>query len=303
VSRLKSPHLLLGLAMLFWSGNWIAGRLLREDFSPLGLNFWRWTIALAIVLPFTARELWAGRRIVLRHLGVLAALGLLGISLFNMMLYAALHFTTSVNGVLIQTSQPVVIVLMAWALLREGITRRQALGIVVSLVGVLILVTRGQPGRLLGVELNAGDLWVVASVPVWSLYTILLRHSPRGLSPLALLAAMTALGVALMLPFYLYAEVYVRPQTEFHGQALMGLVYLGLFSSVLGVVFFNMGVSALGPNVAGLFVHLVPVFTTVLAWIILGETLRLYHLPGVALVFGGIVLTTRGGPRPLREGP
>ncbi len=289
---LASPYLLLVLNMLFWSGNWIVGRAFREDFSPLGLNFWRWVIALAVLLPFTWRDIWEGRAAILAEWKALLGMGILGISLFNMIIYLGLKFTTAVNGVLIHSSQPVVIVLLSWMLLGERISRRQGVGIVVSLVGVLVLVSRGEIENLLGLSFNRGDIVMALGVPVWGLYTILLRRKPSGLKPIGLLTVLFAIGTAILAPGYIAAELWVRPQVNITLVSMSGLLYVGLISSVLGLVFYNTGVAALGPAVAGLFLHLIPVFTIVLAWLILGEALQWYHLPGVALIFSGIFLTT-----------
>ena len=295
---LASPYLLLVLNMLIWSGNWIVGRAFREDFSPLGLNFWRWVIALAVLLPFTWREIWDSRAAILTEWKALLGMGILGISLFNMFIYLGLKFTTAVNGVLIHSSQPVVIVLLAWMLLGERINVRQGVGIVVSLTGVMVLVSRGEISHLLGLSFNRGDIVMALSVPVWGLYTILLRRKPSGLKPAGLITVLFAIGTVFLAPGYIAAELWVGPQVNFNLGSMGGLLYVALFSSVVGLVFYNMGVAALGAAVAGLFLHLVPVFTIVLAWLILGETLQWYHLPGVALIFSGIFLTSRKGRAP-----
>lgn len=295
---LGSPHLLLVLNMVFWSGNWIVGRAFRDDFSPLGLNFWRWTIALAVLLPFAWRNIWETRAAILTEWKALLGMGILGISLFNMIIYLGLRYTTAVNGVLIHSSQPVVIVLLSWMLLGDRISKRQGVGIAVSLAGVLVLVSQGDIENLLGLSFNRGDIVMALGVPVWGLYTILLRRKPAGLNPIGLLAVLFAIGTAILAPGYIAAELWVRPQVNLNLVSLGGLLYVGLISSVLGLVFYNNGVAALGPAVAGLFLHLIPVFTIVLAWLILGEALHWYHFPGVALIFGGIFLTTRGRRAP-----
>lgn len=295
---LGSPHLLLVLNMVFWSGNWIVGRAFRDDFSPLGLNFWRWTIALAVLLPFAWRNIWETRAAILTEWKALLGMGILGISLFNMIIYLGLRYTTAVNGVLIHSSQPVVIVLLSWMLLGDRISKRQGVGIAVSLAGVLVLVSQGDIENLLGLSFNRGDIVMALGVPVWGLYTILLRRKPAGLNPIGLLAVLFAIGTAILAPGYIAAELWVRPQVNLNLVSMGGLLYVGLISSVLGLVFYNNGVAALGPAVAGLFLHLIPVFTIVLAWLILGEALQWYHFPGVALIFGGIFLTTRGRRAP-----
>lgn len=295
---LGSPHLLLVLNMVFWSGNWIVGRAFRDDFSPLGLNFWRWVIALAVLLPFAWRNIWEARAAILTEWKALLGMGILGISLFNMIIYLGLRYTTAVNGVLIHSSQPVVIVLLSWMLLGDRISKRQGVGIAVSLAGVLVLVSQGDIENLLGLSFNRGDIVMALGVPVWGLYTILLRRKPAGLNPIGLLAVLFAIGTVILAPGYIAAELWVRPQVNLNLVSMGGLLYVGLISSVLGLVFYNNGVAALGPAVAGLFLHLIPVFTIVLAWLILGEALQWYHFPGVALIFGGIFLTTRGRRAP-----
>jgi drug/metabolite transporter (DMT)-like permease len=289
------PALLLVLNMLAWSGNWIVGRWLRGEVTPLGLNFWRWSLVLAWLLPFTWREVWAARAAIRRDWKVLLALGVLGIALFNFLIYLALSMTTAVNAVLINSIIPVMIVPLAWLLLGERVTRTQALGIAISLAGAVVIVTRGDPALLLALRLNRGDLWALASVPVWALYSVLLRRRPPELGAMSLLTVLVAIGVVALLPvaLWLHAE---RPQFHVTAQTLAALAYLALFASLMGLACYNYGVERLGPNVAGLFIHLVPVFTTALAWLLLGEAPRLYHLPGAALIVTGITLTTVGRP-------
>ncbi|HKI96903.1 MAG TPA: DMT family transporter [bacterium] len=300
---LTSPYLLLVLNMLIWSGNWIVGRWLRGEVTPLGLNFWRWSLVLAWLLPFTWRELWAQRAAIRRDWMVLAALGVLGISLFNFLLYLALTQTTAVNGVLINTVIPVVIVVLSWLLLRERVTGLQGVGIGVSLLGVLVIVTHADPAVLLRLHFNPGDLWALLAVPVFALYSVLLRLRPKELSPMAFLAAQVVVGEAVMLPFSLWAHA-MRPQVHLTVHVMIGLLYVSLLASLVGLTLYNHGVAKLGASVAGLFLHLVPAFTTGLAWLFLGERLRLYHLAGVALVFTGIYLTTVAGrAKPVVEAP
>lgn len=291
----KSPHFLLILTMALWSGNWIVGRAFRDDFSPLGLTFWRWVFALTVLLPFTWRRVWEARAVIAREWKVLLGLGLTGIVFFNLMLYTGLRFTTAVNGVLIQSSQPVVIVLLAWVLIGARVTLRQSCGIFISLVGVMIIISRGDPSTLLSVQFNRGDVWMLFSVPVWGIYTILLRRKPPELSPLTLLTVMFFIGTAILAGPYFWADLTVRSQVSFNWASLGAMLYVSMFSSLIGLVFYNIGVGELGPNVGGLFLHLVPVFTTVLAWVFLDEALQFYHLPGVALIFTGIYLTTLVG--------
>jgi drug/metabolite transporter (DMT)-like permease len=297
LALVTSPYLLLVLNMLIWAGNPILGRYLRHEITPMGLNFWRWALVLAWLLPFKGPELWEKRAVLKRDWLVLLPLGVLGVSVFNLMLYIALTMTTAVNTSLLNTVIPVVIVLLSWLLLRQTINGRQAIGIAVSLLGVGVLVTHADPAVLLRLRFNAGDLWALAAVPVWALYSVLLRRRPPELSPAGLLCALVLIGVLALLPFALLAHA-VGPQVQLGWDTALGLLYVSLFASLAGFALYNHGVERLGPNVAGLFLHLVPAFTAGLAWVFLGEVLHLYHLAGVALVFAGIYLTSKAAPRP-----
>lgn len=278
--------------MLFWAGNWPISRALRDEVTPIGLNFWRWTLALAILLPFTWRELWEHRRALVRDWKVILALGGLSISIFNLLVYQAMRGTTVVNGVLISSLQPIGVFFFAWMLAGDRVSGRQVLGAVISLAGMMVIVTGGNPLGVLEVRFNPGDFWTLGMLPVWGVYSVLLRHRPPELSPQALLAAMILCGVTLLLPFAIHAHLTGTP-IRLNAATVGALVYLAVFASVLGMVFYNIGVAKLGPAVTGMFLHLVPVFGIAQAWIFLGEPLHLYHLSAAALIFSGLALAVK----------
>ena len=292
---LSSPRVLLVLTMLFWSANWIVGRGMRDDFTPMGLNFWRWVVALAVLLPFTWRELWRQRGVVRRDWMVIAALGALSITVFNYLVYVAMQDTTAVNGALIGSLQPVSIFLFAWALAGDRITWRQTVGTVISLAGVMAIISKGDPMVLLDVRFNRGDLWAMMLLPVWGVYSIVIRKRPPELSPMALLTAMTVFGLVMMLPVFVYDQLTAIPM-HFSLRSVGVLFYLAIFASVMGLQFYNIGVAALGPNTTGLYLHLIPIFTTFQAWLLLGETLHWFHAPGIVLIVAGIYLATISKP-------
>ncbi|MFQ5972273.1 MAG: DMT family transporter [Alphaproteobacteria bacterium] len=290
-----SPYLLLALAVLFWSGNWVLGRALHTDISPVSLNFWRWVTASAALLPFTVASLITHRDVIARRWKMLVLLSATGIAGFHSLLYYALNFTAAVNALLMFATTPVVIVIVTWILLRETVTGSQSVGIAVSLVGVVVLVARGSLEVLTALEFNYGDLWMFVAIPLWAVYSALLRWRPVQLPPLDVVASLSVVGVVLLLPFYLLEYAVVGPFEITLGN-VASILYIGLFASVLAYVFWNRGVVAVGSNKAGLFIHLMPVFGTTLAVIFLGEAVRGYHFAGVALIFFGLYLTTRQGP-------
>jgi drug/metabolite transporter (DMT)-like permease len=293
-SRLfRSPYLLLSLASLAWAGNWVVGRAMREDMPPVAMGFWRWMLALLILLPFSAPELRGKWTVVRANLATLTLLGVLGAIAFNTLIYYGLQFTVVTNGVLFNSITPVIIVLASWLLFRERLSAPQALGVLLSLCGVLAIVARGDPRILAGFQFNRGDIWLIGAMFLWALYTIVLRKRPTELSAIAFLAAMLMLSLPFLLPFYLW-ELALRGGFELSVATVSALAYYATIPSIVAYLFWNRGVAQVGANKAGLFVHLMPVFGAVLSVVFLDERLYDYHFAGAALIFGGIWLTTRG---------
>src|SRR5438477_267376 len=172
-----SAFSLLALANLLWAGNWVIGRALRDAFEPVALNFWRWLIAALVLAPFALPELARARVTLRRHAGLLALLALAGVAVFQTLVYLGLKTTTAINAVLLNSSAPLFMLLCSWMLERETPTRRQLAGMLVSSVGILLIVSHGAPGKLLQLELHAGDAWIVLAMPVWGLYSLLLGEA------------------------------------------------------------------------------------------------------------------------------
>ncbi|HWA12631.1 MAG TPA: DMT family transporter [Burkholderiales bacterium] len=298
--RAPSPYLLLSLTALFWAGNWVIGRAMRHDMPPVAMGFWRWTLALLLLLPFTAPELWRQRAVVRRHWITLAALGCLGAIAFNTLIYVGLQYTAATNGVLFNSLSPVFILLLAGIVLREPISGLQVAGMVLSLSGVLAIVARGDPALLAAFHFNPGDLWLITAMFLWAVYTLVLRRRPSGLSATAFLAAMLMLSLPFLLPFYL-REYAQRGGFELNRATLAALAYYCTVPSIIAYLFWNRGVAQVGAAKAGLFVHLMPLFGALLSVAFLGERLYAYHFAGAALIFGGIWLTTRTRGRPVND--
>jgi len=289
IGHLASPQVGLSAAALFWSGNFIVGRALRDEISPVSLNFWRWMIALAILLPFTLGSLWVHRQVILREWKLIAAIGLTGIAAFHTCVYLALATTTAINALLWLAMTPLLIVLGSWLVFQDRITLQQLLGIGVSLVGAIVLIAQGSMSLLMALRFNTGDLWMLLAVVLWAIYSLLLKRRPVELPQTALLSASTVAAILLMSPVYLWglpSEQQLLPST----QVVWGLLYVSLFASVLAFLLWNNGVSRIGPSRAGTFIYLMPVFGAVLSVAFLGEGVQLFQLAGGVLVFSGIAL-------------
>src|SRR5882672_892938 len=176
-----TAFLLLALASLFWAGNLVLGRALRDDFEPAALNLWRWLIAVLVLAPFALPRLRGRWRVIRRDAGFLLALSFLGVALFQWMFYRDLKGTTAVNAVLINSSFPAFMLLCSWAIERERGTRRQIIGMLISLAGILVIMARGDPASLVRLEFHTGDALILLAMPVWGVYSVLLKRRPPEL--------------------------------------------------------------------------------------------------------------------------
>ena len=287
-----SPYLLLCATILFWALNWITGRALRDDVPSYSLAFWRWATASVLLLPFAWPHLVRGWPAMRRSWRIMLVLGVFGTTFCNLTSYTGLKYTTAVSGSILNSFVPIIIITISWAFLGQRLRASQWAGVAISLTGVLALVGRGDPMVILSLKFNQGDLWILGSMLLWALYTVCLRWRPPELHPLGLLSANAIVGVIAMLPIYLWSLAHGMHIT-WSAEAAAGLAYVGVFPSVVGYIFWNNAVARVGPNTAGMFMHLMPVFASLLAIVLLGERLHLFHVVGMAMILGGIWLTSR----------
>jgi drug/metabolite transporter (DMT)-like permease len=293
---LAQPYLLLAFAPLCWAGNMIVGRAVRGEIPPLSLNWWRWAVAVAVLLAFTAPALGRQRALLARHWKLVVFLAATGIAGFHSCVYVGLTQTTAVNSALIVGMGPALIVPLARILLGERITRLQALGVAVSSVGAVTVIVQGDISVLLGLDFNGGDLWLLLASTLWATYSVLLKRKPAEMDVMALTTAVMLVGVVLTTPLYLW-EMSRGLIVPFSLESAAAIGYVGLFAGVLAYIAWNRGVSMVGPNKGGLFLHLLPVYGAGLAALILGERLHLYHMVGFALILTGLIVTARFGPK------
>lgn len=291
----KSPHLLLALAMFCWAGNWVVGRAIHEQIPPLTLNFWRWTGSLLLILPvswLSLREQWP---LLVRHWKWVLPMAAIAGAIFQSMVYLGLQSTTALNGALIVALVPVFVVMIAAALLGDRIGGRQGLGILLSLAGAVVIIVRGELSVFRTLAFNPGDLWILAAVPVWSLYTVLLKRWPAGLDRMSFLAAIAVIAAILQFPLYAW-EWTTGQHMLVTTESIAAIAYTALFASFLAFVFYNKALERTTPAVAGLFHHLHPAFTALLGMVFLSERMGWHHALGVGLIVLGLYLTTAAKP-------
>ncbi|MGD9950294.1 MAG: DMT family transporter [Desulfobulbus sp.] len=229
------PYLLLVVTTLFWSGNFVLGRGMHAAMPPLALSFWRWILALAILLVVAHNPLWQQRFLLRRHARFILIQGVLGVTGFNTLLYLAMQYTTVINAVLVNSCIPVLIALFSWLLYRETLLPRQCAGVLLSLLGVMLIMVKGEISMLLQVSFNRGDLLVLAAAVVWALYSSNLKKYPRELHPLAYLTAISLVGLVGILPFYLL-ELSMGKGFILNTATMITIVYVAVFASVLAFI-------------------------------------------------------------------
>ncbi|HXW39921.1 MAG TPA: DMT family transporter [Xanthobacteraceae bacterium] len=288
---LDQPYLLLSLTSLFWAGNTVLGRFVVGHVPPITLSFIRWCGAFAILLPFAARHLARDWPMIRRHFGRMVLLAFTGFSVYNTLAYYGLQYTTAINGLLLQSIAPLFVALWSFVLFRDRLTLRQACGVCISLAGVVVIVCHGSLAILFGIAFNRGDLMFVVALVIYAYYAAMLRTRPP-MHPLSFLAFGIG-GGAVMLSPAMIAEIASGRTVVLDAESVLSFAFVSIFPSLLGYLFLNRGIELVGANRAAPFIHLVPVFGSVLAIALLGERFEVFHAVGYGLVFAGITVATR----------
>jgi drug/metabolite transporter (DMT)-like permease len=282
----------LAFAAFSFGTNWIVGRGIAQEIPPAAITFWRWFFANALLLPFCLGRLRRDAPILRASWRVILVLALLGVGLFQLFAYGGLRFTTATNGALLNSAVPIFVVILGTLFFGHRLTPGIAIGVLLSLAGVVTIIVRGDLGVLLALGFNKGDLLVIAGMVVWAFYTIGLKWRPAGLDNLSFLGATFLIGFA-----FSGIAFAIEMALGFHGrytrEIWIALAALGLFPSLVAYLCWNYGVSRIGASRAGVFSHLIPVSAALMAIGFLGERLELFHFVGFALVLAGIYLTNR----------
>ena len=287
-----SPATLLALTSLFWAGNMVIGRAVADAMSPIALAYWRWIIVVGVLAPFCWREVVARRAVLLRSWRILLLLSVMSTGLYSALTYWSLHYTTATNTTLLNSTIPIWVTVASWILLKHLPPARALLGFLISLAGVLFIVAHGHPRTLFTLAPNVGDLIILLALFLWGFYAVLLRYRPAELSPLGYVFVTAVIGTVVATPAFLLDHA-LSATPDLSWQALAAIGYFALFSSLAATLCYNNAVDRVGPVHASLFIHLVPLFGSLLAIAFLGERPGWQHLIGMALVLSGIVQARR----------
>ena len=289
----NQPYLLLSLTSLFWAGNIVLARFVAGHVPPMTLSCVRWIGAFLMLLPFAWPHLkrdWPALR---AHLPLMLVLSATGFAFNNAISYWAMQYTEALNALLIQSAGPLFVALWSLVLFGVRLTGAQLAGIAISLLGVLIIILRGDLAALASISLNRGDIMFASSLVAFGLYSAFIPRRPK-IHQLSFLSFTTFCGATMLLPAAIWEALSGRV-LQLDGVTLATLGYILIFPSTLAYLFFNRGVALIGPNRAAPFFHLVPVFGSAMAILLLGEKLQPFHLIGYALVLAGVVFASRQG--------
>jgi drug/metabolite transporter (DMT)-like permease len=291
-TSMLSGYLLALLATVIWSGNFIVARGLAQEIAPVTLAFFRWLTASVVLLPFALPGLIGQRRELLANMGHLVPTALLGVTLFNTLIYIAGHQTTALNLSLIAVFTPVFIIVLARLFLGDPITRWRLFGVLLAVAGVVTLATNGDWSRLSSLAFNSGDLWMLLATLIFAAYTILVRRKPPSIGPTAYLGATFFLGLLMLTPWAIW-EWSANPPVFPPLHVVGSILYIGVGASLISYLFWNRAVATIGPAKAGVVYYSLPLFSGVEAWLILGEEVAWLHGVAGVLIISGILLANR----------
>ena len=289
----SKAYIFLVLATLFWSGNFIVGKMASlYEIPPFSLNFFRWLFAWLILAPFTLNEILKKKDYIFQNYKLIIVLGITSITLFNSIVYYSLNFTQVISGVLMISTIPVMIIFISSILKIEKTNAFQISGVIFSLIGVITIITQANIDMIKSLNFNKGDLTMVVAMLSWATYSALLKKKKHDLSQLSLLQVIISAGLIFLIPIYI-VEANMGYTINLNVPFLLTLTYVVLFPGLASFIFWIKGIALIGANRSGIFLHLMPIFSAIMAILIFGEKFMFYHFLGAMFIIIGIILSNK----------
>jgi len=293
LSKNTLAYTLLVAATFVWSANFIVGKLSTLfQVPPLSLNFYRWFIVWFVLLPFTYKEISTKFFAIKENIGLFIILGITGISVFNSVVYFALNYTQVINAVLMISVIPVIVIFLSSIFKIEKFNLFQLLGLIVSLTGVLIIISKADLNKILSLSFNKGDILMLVAVFSWALYSTLLKKRKLPFTHLSLLQIFITIGLIFLVPQYL-GEHSIGKEINFNKAFFLILAFIVIFPSVFAFYAWQKAIELIGPNRSSIFLHLMPLFGAIMAIVIFKEKFEMYHFIGAGFIVSGIYLSNR----------
>lgn len=286
-------YFILILTTIFWSGNFIVGKAASTyDIPPFSLNFYRWFFAGLILFPFTIKELVAKKKYILENIGFFTILGITSITIFNSIVYYSLYYTQVISGILMISTIPVWIIFISSILNIEKTNIFQIIGVIFSLTGVIFIITKADSEIIKNLDFNKGDLSMVVAMFSWAVYSALLKRKKYEISQVTLLQVVIITGLIFLTPIY-FIEMYMGNVIVLGIPFVLTLTYVVFFPGLASFFFWIKGISIIGANRAGVFLHLMPIFGAIMAMLIFNERFMFYHIFGAIFIIAGITLSNK----------
>ena len=288
-----SAYLFLVLATFCWSGNFIVGKFATVyEIPPLTLNVFRWISVWFILIPFTYKEIFENLPYIKKNWLVISFMGVITISTFNSVVYFALNYTQVINAVLMLSAIPAATIVLSSLMKIEETNIFQLLGLVLSIIGIGSIISNGDIQKIISLDFNKGDMWMLVCVITWSLYSTLLKKNNFKLSQFTLIQLMVSVGILFLIPQFFY-EKSIGLELSLDKNFILILIYVAIFPAIAAYYFWQKGIEIIGPNRASMFIQLMPLFSAVMAIIIFKEKFELYHFVGAFFILSGIYLSNR----------
>ena len=282
---------LLAASSLFWSGNFFTGKLASNyNLNPFKLSFLRWSLAFLLLLPFTYKKILKDFNLYIKNLPYIIITSILGVAVFNSFTYLSLQSSMVINSSIMTSITPLLIILFSWLFFKTPTYFIQFFGILLSIIGVLFIISKANLINLINLNFTTGDLWMLAAVFSWGLYSVLLKKIDKNLSQLATLEVMIFFGLIFIFPFYFVESLNNSFLPKDINEIFM-IGYVAIFASIIAFFSWNKGISIVGANKASLFLHLIPIFSSIWAIFFLNENFSFFHLLGTVFIISGIILS------------
>lgn len=290
MSNIKT-YFLITLCVLFWSINFVLGRFIKDDITPLELAFFRWFFVFLMISPILIIRYKNILNSLKHNFKIMSILALLGITGFNTLLYFGLTATSSTNALIINSTVPILVLLMSYFILKQKMSLHQTAGILLSTFGVLFLILKADISNILSLEFNQGDILIVISSATWALYSVLVRFKPKDLNDYEYFTSIVTIGLIFLFPLYLSQGYSIQKELKLLEEHYLVFLYVSIFASISSYYLWHYGIEKIGASKTAQFTHLMPIFGIVLASIFLKETLETYHLLGAVFIAFGIYLS------------
>ena len=289
----KFAYFILILTTIFWSGNFIVGKAASIfQIPPFSLNFYRWFFAGLILLPFTYKEIIRKKKYIFNNLGFFIILGVTSITIFNSIVYYSLYYTQVISGILMISTIPVWIIFISSILKIEKTNLFQIIGVILSLTGVIFIVTKADLNLIKNLDFNKGDLSMVVAMFAWAIYSALLKSRKYEISQFSLLEVVIICGLTFLIPIY-FIEMNFGNTIVLNKPFFLILIYVVIFPGLAAFFFWIKGISIIGANRAGIFLHLMPIMGAIMAMLIFDEKFMFYHIWGAIFIVAGITLSNK----------